>query len=84
MSNTTLSEYVWAYDLYANAREQIKVSGAGIARTYREASGMSSRKFATSLDVSPSWWSKVERGREVLPPDVARQLLELYPQEPSG
>ena len=71
----SLEGYVRAYDQYQEYREGMKVSGAEIAREARARSQLSMRRYAASLGVTAGLLSKVEKGLDVLPPEVARRMI---------
>lgn len=70
--------YVRHYDNYREARAEIIKSGGEIVKDWRETTGLSVRKFALLIGISPAVLSKVERGLEPLPPEVARRILEMH------
>lgn len=86
MSNPVKPNYTeWFENLYQyidtttkaeRARDRIALTGPAI-RTLRELSGLSVRQFAPILKVTPSYLSKVERGREMISPQLAKTLYGL-------
>jgi hypothetical protein len=75
---SAVQSYIEAYDNYSEVREEVsRIGGAWV----REVRGkISVRKFAVLLEVTPSFLSKVENGREPLSADLARKLLEFHEQ----
>lgn len=74
-AQVVLSAYAQSYLEYVQQRECIQGQAGNIARSMRHESGLSLRKYAERLSVSPSFLSKVERGKEALSPDLAGRML---------
>ena len=74
----SLQRYVAFYDTYQEERKEVGEFSGELIRGLREISGVSLRKFAAALNVTPSYLSKVERGVEVISPEMARRLLALH------
>lgn len=73
-----LRRYVRRYDDYRETRDLMESLSAELVKEWRELTSMSLRKFAVAIGVTPSFLSKVERGLEPLPPEVARRILEMH------
>lgn len=72
---TLLMSYVSKFDEYQGVRYRISEAGADVARQMRQTAGMSLRRYADHLKISASYLSKIENGREALPPEIARRML---------
>ncbi len=68
-------EVLRRYIELAGDHKEFRLLASSVAKSMREVTGLSLRKYAAQIGVSPSWWSKVERGKESLPSDVARRML---------
>lgn len=73
-----IERYVRAYDAYQDARKDMTERSGELVRFWRELSKLSLRRFAKVIEVNASFLSKVERGLEPLPPEVARRILEQH------
>lgn len=71
-----MRRYVDAYDEYAERRATVNLFAGELVRWLRTLCKMSVRQFAAKVGVSPSYLSKLERGKETLSPELARTILD--------
>lgn len=74
----TMRRYVDRFDAYQETREVMTEISGDLVKEWREIAHISLRRFARKLEVTPGFLSKVERGIEPLPPNVARRILEMH------
>jgi DNA-binding transcriptional regulator YiaG len=74
----TIQAYIDTHDAYQEKRREVLSFGGEWVRWLRGLCKMSVRKFAAVLEITPSFLSKVENGKEPLSADLARKLLELH------
>jgi predicted transcriptional regulator len=58
-------------------RDVMSQQGGAYIRTWREREKVSIRKLAPRLGVTPSYLSKVERGKETILPELAQHFYDL-------
>lgn len=71
-----LNSYVAAHEKYVAERLAVDAVGGDFMICLREIAGLSVRKMAKALEVTPSYLSKVESGKETLSPELAKKILE--------
>jgi DNA-binding transcriptional regulator YiaG len=71
-----LAAYVQAFDEYEAERQNILLNGGALAIAQRHKTRLSLRKYAALMGVTGSYLSKVETGKEILSPELARKMLK--------
>lgn len=72
-----LRQYTEAYKVYQERRASVEEFGGEMVKVIRTITKMSVRKFAVSLNVTPSYLSKVERGLEPISPELAARIVNI-------
>lgn len=67
-------EYYDKHIEYEEVRQWIIEHGGESVKSIRERCGFSLRAFAQIMEISPSYLSKIERGKETLSPDFANRI----------
>lgn len=71
------AEYAASFAEYQMRRENMAKHGGRWLRQTREESGESLRSFAERIRVEKSFLSKIERGLEVISPEIATRIVDI-------
>lgn len=73
-----VGDYIRAHEEYETKRAAVNEFSGEWVKFLRTLCKMSIRQFAVKMGVSPSYLSKLERGKETLSPDFARELYDAH------
>ena len=75
------AQYALWYTEYSKVRDAMSKEAGAYIKEWREIHHLSLRRLAFVLNVSPSFLSKVERGKETISPELAGKFYSIAVEE---